>query len=295
MNRVIRGAGLLLALAGCERQAERQAAVDTAELASRAIRLEELKTAHDSNAAIARWVLPNSLNEISGLALTGDGRLLGHDDETGLVTIYDYRRGVIAKQFRVGRNLREDFEGITRVGADFWMLASNGKLYQFREGADGGRVPYTMHDTQLGRECEFEGVVYDPGRNELELSCKHVGTRKLRNQLVIYRWSLDETRRNRISRLAVPLGRIIGSRDWKTVEPSDITLDPISGNYVLVASQQKALITVSPEGGVVSVRDLPPGHDQAEGVAITPDSILIVSDEALHRPAMITLYRWPLM
>lgn len=295
MNRMIWGAGLLLALAGCEPRAEQQAAMDTAELASRAVRLEQLKTAHDSNAAIARWVLPNSLNEISGLALTSDGRLLGHDDETGLVTIYDYRRGVIVKQFRVGRNTHEDFEGITTVGTDWWMLASNGKLYQFREAADGGSAPYTMHDTQLGKECEFEGVVYDPGRNELELSCKHVGTKKLRNQLVIYRWSLDETRRNRISRLAVPLGRIIGGRDWKQVEPSDITLDPTSGNYVLVASQQKALITITPEGGVVNVRDLPPGHDQAEGLAITPDSLLIVSDEALHRPGMITLYRWPLM
>ena len=35
------------------------------------------------------------------------------------------------------------------------------------------------------------------------------------------------------------------------------------------------------------------GRDlQAEGVAITKDSILIISDEATSKPAAVTLYRW---
>jgi hypothetical protein len=37
---------------------------------------------------------------------------------------------------------------------------------------------------------------------------------------------------------------------------------------------------------------LPTGHEQAEGVAVTPDGILIISDEATRTPAAITLYRW---
>ena len=36
----------------------------------------------------------------------------------------------------------------------------------------------------------------------------------------------------------------------------------------------------------------PGDHRQAEGVAITPDSILLVSDEANVKPPAITLYRW---
>ena len=44
---------------------------------------------------------------------------------------------------------------------------------------------------------------------------------------------------------------------------------------------------------MVFARPLPPGHEQAEGVVITKDHILIVSDEAKGGPALITLYRWP--
>ena len=69
--------------------------------------------------------------------------------------------------------------------------------------------------------------------------------------------------------------------------------DVPAGNYVLVASLEKALIEITPAGEVVLVRPLPKAHEQAEGVAITKDSILIVSDEAKQGPAVITLYKWP--
>jgi len=285
----------VLALAGCRKHPGYSAGgVDSTELASRATRLEQLKVRADTasrDEPIARWVLPPSLNEISGLALTRDGRLLAHDDEQGSVWILDYRRGVILKEFHVGHNLHEDFEGITIANGDIYLLASNGKLFQFQEGGDREQVRYTRYDTELGKECEFEGVAYDSTRNELELACKTVGTKRLRDQLVIYRWSLAGN--HNISRLTIRQGRIIGGHDWKQFKPSDITVDPVTGYYVLISSQEKALLVITPEGAIVSVRSLPAEHDQAEGVAVTSDSILIVSDEAVRKPAAITLYRWP--
>jgi hypothetical protein len=50
-------------------------------------------------------------------------------------------------------------------------------------------------------------------------------------------------------------------------------------------------VEVSASGAVVSARSLPPGHEQAEGVAITRDDLLVISDEAKGVPAMITVYR----
>jgi hypothetical protein len=44
----------------------------------------------------------------------------------------------------------------------------------------------------------------------------------------------------------------------------------------------------------VRATPLPGKHGQAEGVALSPDGILIVSDEATKRSATLTLYRWPL-
>jgi hypothetical protein len=87
-------------------------------VAQRAARLAAALAAPDSaapkGAAIARWVLPPDLAEVSGLALTSAGRLLAHDDELGRVAEIDYRSGVLVKRFMIGKApVRADFEGIT--------------------------------------------------------------------------------------------------------------------------------------------------------------------------------------
>jgi len=273
------------------------ALADSAEVAQRETRLEQALASHDSSAAsraaVARWVLPEHLAEISGVTLTTDGRLLVHGDEKGQVTEIDYRRGVMVKQFTIGQPaLQGDFEGITAVGDVLFLLASNGRLYEFQEGVNGERVDYAVHDTRLGRECEFEGLAFDPAIGSLLLACKSVGEKRLRDSLVIYRWRLQGGSGPRLSHLAVPLARVIGSNGWKDLHPSDITRDPATGNYVLIAAQEKALIELTPAGDVVFSGPLPESLEHTEGVAITSDSILILSDEAGHRPASISLYRW---
>jgi hypothetical protein len=91
----------------------------------------------------------------------------------------------------------------------------------------------------------------------------------------------------------VPIASVIGTNDWKSFHPSDITIDPFSGNYVLIASKERGLIEITPAGAPVLARPLPPDHIQPEGIAITRDSILIISDEGGTDLGMITLYRWP--
>jgi len=77
------------------------------------------------------------------------------------------------------------------------------------------------------------------------------------------------------------------------LNPSDVTIDPATGNYVMITSHpDKAIIEVTPGGQLVRSEPLPGDHNQPEGVAITKDSILMVSDEATSKPAAITLYRW---
>jgi uncharacterized protein YjiK len=201
---------------------------------------------------------------------------------------------VVIKQFTLGTPaVHADFEGITVANDVLFLLASNGKLYQFAEGSNGSQVEYVVHDTRLRHECEFEGVAFDPTLNALLLACKNVRTKgALRDSLVIYRWELPGGSGSRTSRLTVPLAQLIGSNGWKGLHPSDITIDPVSGNYVLVAAQERALIEISPAGAVVFARPLPASQVHTEGVAITADSILILSDEAGHQPANISLYRW---
>jgi len=290
-----------MAASACRQaDAAKAARADSAVLAQREARLERTLSARsasiaDSGAnakAIARWILPKDLDELSGIALTADGRLLAQGDERGEISEIDYRRGVVTKRFLVGHpTVKADLEAITIADGNIYMLASNGTLYEFREGANRERVDYTTHDTRLGKECEFEGLAYDSTLKSLLLACKHVGTKELKNDMVIYRWKISGG--DRLSTLTVPLSKILPSIGEKKFEPADITIDPFTGNYVIVASIQKAIVSITPTGDVVFARKLPGDHAQAESVAITKDSILIIGDEAKTQPAAITLYPWP--
>ena len=287
-------AGAAAAVASCN--TEEKSRAEKKALESRAARVEARLAKADeqqnTTAPVALWVMPKELSEISGLALTADGRLLTHDDEFSRVFELDPRRGVIVKSFTLGAGSKGDFEGITVAGPDIYMVLSNGKLFRFREGANGARVSFTTHDTRLGKECEFEGVAYDADSARLVLPCKQAKGKAFDEELVIYRWRIGSTDPSGVTRMTVPLGEVVGDNNWKKFRPSDVTIDPATGNYVIISSLEKGIVVLTPAGEVVSSGPLPGKHEQAEGVAITPDNILIISDEATSKPAVVTLYRW---
>lgn len=289
---------LLANAAGCRREANASAAqAQKQEVASRAARVSSRQadtSGAASGAPIAQWVLPVSLGEVSGLALLSDGRLLVHDDERARVAVIATRQGAMLKEFYVGaRGIKGDFEGIAVARDTIYLMSSKGVFYAFREAADGRDAKYVMHDTKLGKECEFEGVVHDPTTNQLVMVCKRVGDKDLKDHLVLYRVGLPLSASSPITRLTISLDQLQTTHKWKSMHPSDITRSPATGNYVMVAAPERALIEITPDGRVVRAIPLPGKHLQAEGVAITNDGVLIISDEARARPATITLYHWP--
>jgi len=248
--------GIAASVAACESKREKDAAIATG-LARREHRLvARLAQAdkRDDDVPVAKWIMPEELKEISGLALTADGRLLAHDDELSRIYEIDPRKGVIIKSFLFGNGLRGDFEGITIAGSNIWVIKSNGELYTFQEGENGTRVPYTKFDTKLGKECEFEGIAYDPDSALLVLPCKNPRGKGLDDELVIYRWKIGSTDSGGISRITIPVSQAIGSNKWKRFRASDITLDPANGDYVLISSLEEGLIVMaSLRGSIASV------------------------------------------
>jgi uncharacterized protein YjiK len=240
---------------------------------------------------VAQWIMPPELREISGLALTARGTVLTHDDNIARIYEIDPKTGILLKGFSLEGGARGDFEAITIAGTDIYLLESKGKFYKFKEGADASQVPYTIYDTGLGKECEFEGLAYEADNSRLVLVCKKIRGKTEQHELLIYRFPLPLDR-STMSILSVPIEEVISSNKWKSFHPSDITIDPFTKNYVMISSREKGLLVLTPDGDVVRSGPLPGDHRQPEGVAITPDSILMIGDEVNVRPAAITLYRW---
>jgi uncharacterized protein YjiK len=244
--------------------------------------------------SLTQWELPKKLREISGLAMTPDGRLLAHGDELGIVYQIDYDNGELVKAFALGDpTVRDDFEGIAVQDTVVYLVTSHGKIYRAPEGRDGERVAYEMFDTGLWKQCEIEGLALDTRGQDLLLACKEPRNEALAGVRMIYRWSIHEHRVLDSQSIAIDASVVAHRLDTKSFNPSDITLAPTGGHMIFVASHQQALVETDANGTVVAALRLPLAerHRQPEGLAIAPDGRLLIADEGGKGRARLGIYR----
>ncbi len=240
------------------------------------------------------WKLPRGLEEVSGLAMTGDNRLLAHNDERAIVYEIDFQNGSIVKAFQLSDTnypAAGDFEGIATTDDGIFLVTSSGRLYECREGNAGESILFNVYTTGVGRDCEIEGLAYDHTRRELILMCKEARNLDMEGQLALCRWSIDNKQLDKDRRTVIPVDDFSRHIKGKKFHPSGIERHPVSGNYYIVAARQGAIAEMTPGGRVVAVRKLPAKwHRQVEGIAFAADGTLIVADEGAGRKGRLTLY-----
>lgn len=240
---------------------------------------------------LARWVLPPDLREISGLVLTGDGRLLVHDDERARIVELDYRTGREVKAFELGHPVRRgDFESIAMAGPRIFLVTSDGVLYETREGKDRDTVPYSRTPTGAGHLCEVEGLASEPGARALLMLCKTPRVRQLRHAITILRWSVDNHRWLVPDRITIPLDKQFRDTYGAEFRGSDLTRDPVTGRYLAIAGINRMVVELTADGRIVGAGFLGKHHPQAEGVAVAKDGTILVSDEGGRGLAHLAVY-----
>ena len=124
------------------------------------------------DATTRRYALHERVRELSGLALSRDGRLFGHDDERAM--IYEIGgEGQPRKAFAFGAPVvKGDFEGIAIAGDRFYLVTSKGVVYEGGEGEDGDRLPFESTEVDVGKGCDVEGLAYEEATDALLLACK---------------------------------------------------------------------------------------------------------------------------
>ena len=240
------------------------------------------------------WKLPGRLKEISGLAMTLDNRLLAHNDEKGVIHEIDYRNGRIIKAFQLAdmkNPVNGDFEGIATVDDQVYLVTSSGRIYEGSRGADGESVLYNIYATGVGRDYEIEGLAYDASQRALLLMCKDARSAELKEQLVIYHWSIDEKQLIEKAHTVISVIQFTRHIGGKEFQPSGIERHPASGNYFVIAARQRAIAEITPEGQVVAVKQFPAEwHRQTEGITFAADGALIIADEGVGGKARLTVY-----
>lgn len=256
-------------------------------------RASALEAFHLRKGAGAQVALPRGLTEVSGLAVTAEGRLIAHADERAIMSIVDWPGVTVQRWFSFGRPpMRGDFEGIATVGPRIILMTSQGILHEGREGGAEMAMPFTSKDTGFGAQCELEGMAYDAKAQVLLLPCKTPLVPAGRGRVTVFRWSVPRAVPADPPQLNVPLDGVTAHTGTKAFHPSGIDVDPVTGNYLLVAGQERAVLELTPRGEVIGGVSLPRKlHKQPEGIAFVGDSLLLIADEGGTGRGTLTTYR----
>jgi uncharacterized protein YjiK len=186
--------------------------------------------------------------------------------------------------------VRADFEGIAVLADTIWLMTSDGLLFAAAEGTDKQSVNYREFDTGHGAYCELEGLAQDREAGTLILACKESASRE--DELMLFEWRPSGADVDPVRAIVLPERAIAERIDEKRVNPSGIAVDPGSGDWVLVAARQQALIRLDAEGNLSEAMAFEDKrrHRQAEGVEMTRDGRMLIADEGGSGRARLAVY-----
>lgn len=243
----------------------------------------------------AQIELPAELREISGIALTADGRLFAHGDERAVIYQIDLTSGSIIKRFQLGlAGVKDDFEDIAIVDSAFYLVTSSGDIYRFAEGADDASVPFEVFETALSSDHDVEGLCYDPATRSLLLACKGDPGKDYNGSKAIYSFSLERMSLDEKPRFLLSIDELAKGSGEERFNPSAIIRHPRTGGFLLLAAQGNGIVEIDAAGKIIGRAGLRGKvHAQPEGLALASDETLLVSDEGKDGKGSIT--RYPLL
>ena len=239
-----------------------------------------------------QFKLQNKLNEISGLAMTDDGRLFCHDDESAVVYQLDYRRGTVIKRFSLGSGfLEEDFEGIAVKKDTLYMVTSSGNILEFRESPDRGRSAFRLYKTPLSQKNDVEGLEYDPESDCLLLACKGDPGKGFDDHKAVYAFSLRTKKLLETPRFLLSLKDVKKRAVKGNFNPSGIARHPKSGTFFIVSADGESIVEIDRNGKLLAQEHLSKKvNSQAEGIAFAPDLSLLICNDGQGGTGTLTVY-----
>ncbi|MEN7546773.1 SdiA-regulated domain-containing protein [Rapidithrix thailandica] len=230
------------------------------------------------------YVLPDILNEISGITYIREGLLACVQDELGIVYIYDAKARKITHEYLFGKE--GDYEGIAKVDTVLYIARSDGKLFRLR-GFKSKKLKVAEFNTALSKKNDIEGLCYDANNHRLLLACKgkpHLKKKKYKHSRAIYAFDLHTHQLEKEPFAIIDIEEIqkmTGNKKDKFA-PSGIVLHPQTQEIYLLSHQGKKIVILSPDGkqikGIIPIH--PEKIRQPEGICFSPNLTLYLSTEA---------------
>ena len=239
------------------------------------------------------YKLPHSLDEISGLAIDPDGRLIAIQDEQAILFFIDPLSGEIKDEYEFGK--RGDFEGVEFMNGLYYVLESDGTLFQveIREGeSESSKIK-----TRLHRGCDAEGLAADVYMYRLLILCKEKAGKGIRNARAVYIFDLQKGKLckkalNLLSRNAFMSAFDVKKSAFSSFKPSAIAVHPQTGHIYIISSVDRRLVVFNRVGDILGQHEFDKKNmRQPEGLAFGRDGFLYVASEGAGKRGTILRFR----
>lgn len=234
---------------------------------------------YNLNKPSQKYILPKSLDEISGLSFYKDHQLACVNDEEGRVFMYDYQKEAVVDKIKFGK--AGDYEGVEVVDNEVFVLKSNGMVHGFKIGEAFERdIDCTHPDVK-----EYEGLSYDPKKKYLLLAAKE-RVKSKDDIKMIYAYSL--TSKTFFKYIGIPEAKVKGDNGNKDFKPSGIAIHPLNRDIYILASQGKKLLVLADDGHKKALISLDPSlYRQPEGICFSPQGELFIASEGAGQAGYI--------
>lgn len=257
----------------------------------------------------ASYVLPPELHEISGLTEIDSVSFACVQDELGTIFIYDAVKNKIRNQFTFA--MPGDYEGITRVGKNLYVLRSDGALAEVLNFESPKRhINYYYSYIPVRNN---EGLCYDATGNRLliggksrpegegnrdrrliyafDLKTKTIGrtpafefdTRQLTAYAINNNVPLPyRTRKKGKTEVRVPVFKL---------NTSEIAIHPVTKQLFLLSAADKMLLLFDLKGNIQHMEVLDPAlFNKPEGITFFMNGDMLITNEG--QESLPTLHRF---
>ncbi|PHI19971.1 hypothetical protein CEQ90_10500 [Lewinellaceae bacterium SD302] len=242
------------------------------------------------------YVLPNDLDEISGLTFWEGNQVLTIQDEDGEVFIYDMDRQAIVKEIKFNKD--RDYEGIARRDSTIFVLEKDGDVHYFNYRGGKDEYKADKFESIFSYRNDTEGICYDDRSGMLLIVPKGEQLDPVEEKehlLGIYQ--MNPATGQILDQPAYiidqyQLGEVIyGKRERYLMKPSGVAVHPETGNIYVIASVGKILVVLDRESNILQVELLDKKvFSQPEGITFTADNELLLSSEGKGTKPTITRF-----